>query len=67
MKSPFSPKTLAFLRALKRNNDRDWFRMRKPQYQEHMVELLARLAGSWALSMVERGRLAWIYRGSRPN
>ena len=48
MKSPFSPKTLAFLRALKRNNDRDWFRMRKPQYQEHvrgpMVELLARLA-----------------------
>ena len=48
VKSPFSPKTLAFLRALKRNNDRDWFRMRKPQYEEHvrgpMVELLARLA-----------------------
>ena len=48
MRSPFTRKTLAFLRALRRNNDRDWFRLRKPQYEEHvhgpMVELLARLA-----------------------
>jgi uncharacterized protein (TIGR02453 family) len=29
----FSPKALAFLRALKRNNDRDWFRERKDEYE----------------------------------
>ena len=48
MRSPFTRKTLAFLRALERNNDRDWFRLRKPQYEEHvrgpMVDLLARLS-----------------------
>jgi uncharacterized protein (TIGR02453 family) len=34
MPSPsFTPKTLAFLRALKRNNDRDWFHARKTQYE----------------------------------
>ena len=32
----FSPKALAFLRALKRNNDREWFRARKEEY-EHLV------------------------------
>ena len=49
MHSPFTPKTLSFLRALKRNNDRDWFRERKPEYERHvrgpMIDLLARLAG----------------------
>jgi uncharacterized protein (TIGR02453 family) len=44
----FSRKTLAFLRALTRNNNRDWFRLRKPQYEQHvrgpMIDLLARLA-----------------------
>ena len=48
MKSPFTAKTLSFLRALKRNNDREWFRMRKVQYEEHvrgpMVALLDCLA-----------------------
>lgn len=29
----FSPKALAFLRALKRNNDREWFRARKEEYE----------------------------------
>lgn len=29
----FDPKALAFLRALKRNNDREWFRARKDQYE----------------------------------
>jgi uncharacterized protein (DUF2461 family) len=29
----FTPKTLAFLRALKRNNDRAWFHARKDQYE----------------------------------
>lgn len=44
MTTPFTAKTLAFLRALKRNNDRDWFRARKPEYDRHvrqpMLELL---------------------------
>ena len=46
--TPFTRKTLAFLRALKRNNDREWFRARKPEYEQHvrgpMVALLAQLA-----------------------
>lgn len=44
----FSPKALAFLRALKRNNDREWFRERKDQYElllkAPMVGLVERLA-----------------------
>src|SRR5690349_12497748 len=52
MSSPFTPKTLSFLRALKRNNDRDWFRARKDQYEQHvrgpMVQLLARLSADFA-------------------
>ena len=46
--SPFTRKTLAFLRDLKRNNDREWFKARKADYEAHvrgpMVALLARLA-----------------------
>jgi uncharacterized protein (TIGR02453 family) len=48
MSSPFTAKTLSFLRALKRNNDREWFRARKGDYERHvrapMLELIARLA-----------------------
>ncbi len=48
MGSPFSRKTVAFLRALKRNNDREWFKTRKEEYEAHvrgpMIALLARLA-----------------------
>jgi uncharacterized protein (TIGR02453 family) len=48
MTSPFTPKTLSFLRSLKRNNDREWFRARKPQYDQHvrgpMIALIERLA-----------------------
>ena len=48
MSSPFTPKTLAFLRALKRNNDRDWFRERKDEYERHvrgpMIQAIERLA-----------------------
>src|SRR5262252_5833699 len=44
----FTPKTLSFLRSLKRNNDREWFRARKDQYDEHvrgpMVAVIERLA-----------------------
>jgi uncharacterized protein (TIGR02453 family) len=46
--SPFTRKTLAFLRALKRNNDREWFRARKADYEQHvrapMIALLQQLA-----------------------
>ena len=44
----FTQKTLSFLRSLKRNNNREWFRARKDQYETHvrapMVALLERLA-----------------------
>ncbi|MGE3509615.1 MAG: DUF2461 domain-containing protein [Vicinamibacterales bacterium] len=44
----FDPKALAFLRALKRNNDREWFRARKARYDEllrqPMTALVERLA-----------------------
>ena len=32
----FTPKTLAFLRALARNNDRAWFQERRAQYDAHV-------------------------------
>lgn len=48
MTSPFTPKTLSFLRALKRNNDREWFRQRKDEYELHvrgpMIRLIEALA-----------------------
>ena len=44
----FPPKALAFLRALKRNNDRDWFKAHKDQYElllrGPMTEIIERLA-----------------------
>jgi uncharacterized protein (DUF2461 family) len=44
----FSPKALAFLRALKRNNTRDWFKARKDQYdlllRTPMIEMIERMA-----------------------
>ena len=75
MTSPFTTKTLAFLRALKRNNDRDWFRARKAEYEQHvrgpMVELLARLAArssaTFAPELVSDPRVSLyrIYRDTR--
>ena len=48
MPSPFTAKTLSFLRSLKRHNDREWFRARKADYEEHvrgpMLALLEQLA-----------------------
>ena len=48
MSSPFTARTLSFLRSLKRNNDREWFRERKDQYETHvrgpMAQLVTRLA-----------------------
>ena len=44
----FTDDTLRFLRALKRNNDRKWFRARKDQYEAHvrgpMIEIIERIA-----------------------
>jgi len=44
----FSPKTLAFLRALKRNNDRAWFHGHRDEYEAHvrgpMVAIVEALA-----------------------
>ena len=34
--SPFTPKTLTFLRALKRNNDREWFHAHREDYETHV-------------------------------
>ncbi|NOT28141.1 MAG: DUF2461 domain-containing protein [Acidobacteria bacterium] len=74
MEPLFTPKTLSFLRSLKRNNDREWFRLRKPQYEEHvrgpMVRALERLAGdlkSFAPELVcdPRVSLYRIYRDTR--
>jgi uncharacterized protein (TIGR02453 family) len=48
MHPSFTPKTLSFLRSLKRNNDREWFRARKPDYERHvrgpMIAVIERLA-----------------------
>lgn len=43
----FTPKTLSFLRSLKRNNRREWFHQRRDQFDQHckgpMLEVIARL------------------------
>ena len=74
MASPFTRKTLAFLRALKRNNDREWFRAHKADYEQHvrgpMVELIARLASDlprFAPELVADPRVCLyrIYRDTR--
>ena len=44
MPTYFTPKTLAFLRALARNNDREWFKARKGDFDRHVkAPLLALL------------------------
>lgn len=74
MSSPFTPKTLAFLRALKRHNDREWFRERKADYEQHvrgpMIELIERLASDFPRFAPElvadrRNSLYRIYRDTR--
>jgi uncharacterized protein (TIGR02453 family) len=74
MSSPFTPKTLSFLRSLKRNNDREWFRARRDQYEEHvrapMVALIERLATDFhrfapELEASPKKSLYRIYRDTR--
>lgn len=47
----FPPAALTFLRALKRNNDREWFRARQDRYETliraPMVRIVERLAGDF--------------------
>jgi uncharacterized protein (TIGR02453 family) len=47
----FTPKTLAFLRALKRNNNRAWFHARRDDYETHvrgpMIAIVEALAGDF--------------------
>lgn len=44
----FTPKTLSFLRSLKRNNDRAWFHARRDRYEDHvrgpMIGIVEQLA-----------------------
>jgi len=74
MTSPFTSKTLSFLRALKRNNDREWFRARKADYEQHvrgpMIALLDRLSRdlrSFAPELVSDPKVSLyrIYRDTR--
>ncbi|MGE3959096.1 MAG: DUF2461 domain-containing protein [Vicinamibacterales bacterium] len=69
----FTPKALSFLRSLKRNNDREWFRERKDQYEEHlkvpMTALIEQLAidfGDFAPELVASPNCIYrIYRDTR--
>jgi uncharacterized protein (TIGR02453 family) len=69
----FTPKTLSFLRALKRNNDRDWFRERKGDYDTHVkapmvavIDQLARDFQKFAPELVATPKCIYrIYRDTR--
>jgi len=69
----FTPKTLSFLRALKRNNDREWFRERKEQYDTQvkapmlaLIDQLARDFQSFAPELVATPKCIYrIYRDTR--
>jgi uncharacterized protein (TIGR02453 family) len=70
----FTPDAIAFLRALKRNNDREWFRARKARYDTvlrgPMIALIERLAGDFRAFAPElvaspKTSLYRIYRDTR--
>jgi uncharacterized protein (TIGR02453 family) len=72
--TPFSPKSISFLRAIKRNNNRVWFRARKDQYQQHvhqpMVAIVEQLAHDFRAFAPEliaspKQSLFRIYRDTR--
>jgi uncharacterized protein (TIGR02453 family) len=74
MPPSFSRETLAFLRALKRNNDREWFKARRDRYDTHvrapMIALIERLAGDFPKFAPEivaspKTSLYRIYRDTR--
>lgn len=70
----FTPKTLAFLRALTRHNDRAWFKARRDQYELHvrapMLAVIERLAHdfpTFAPELVASARVSLyrVYRDTR--
>jgi uncharacterized protein (TIGR02453 family) len=70
----FTPRTLTFLRSLKRNNDREWFKARRDEYEEHvrgpMVALIEQLAEDLReiapdLAVSPRESIFRIYRDTR--
>ena len=70
----FTPKTLTFLRSLERNNDREWFKARKDDFETHvrgpMVALIEQLAIDLASTAPEivcspKGSLYRQYRDTR--
>jgi uncharacterized protein (TIGR02453 family) len=70
----FSPKTISFLRSLKRNNDREWFRARREQYDTHvhgpMVAVIKQLAADFRAFAPEliaspKQSLFRVYRDTR--
>jgi len=72
--NPFSNKTVSFLRSLKRNNDREWFRARRDQYEQHvrepMIALVEQLAQDFRTVAPEliaspKQSLFRIYRDTR--
>ena len=72
--SPFTSKALSFLRSLKRNNTREWFRARRDQYDAHVrgpmiavVERLAQDFRSFAPELIASPKqsLFRIYRDTR--
>ncbi|HEX6463839.1 MAG TPA: DUF2461 domain-containing protein [Vicinamibacterales bacterium] len=74
MQPRFNPKTLAFLRALKRNNDREWFKARRGEYEAQvrgpMIAVVERLAidfRSFAPELIASPKqsLFRIYRDTR--
>jgi uncharacterized protein (TIGR02453 family) len=70
----FPPAALTFLRALKRNNDREWFKARKERYEldvrAPMVQVIERLAEDFRafapdLMATPKASLYRIYRDTR--
>jgi uncharacterized protein (TIGR02453 family) len=74
MRPRFPPDTLKFLRRLKRNNDREWFRSRKDEYEQYVrgpmiavIEQLAKDLPAIAPELVAspKASLYRIYRDTR--
>ena len=72
--SPFTSKSVSFLRAIKRNNNREWFRARRDQYDTHvrapMIAVIEQLAQDFRTIAPEliaspKQSLFRIYRDTR--
>lgn len=72
--NPFTSRTVSFLRAIKRNNDREWFKARREEYERHvrapMTRVVERLAEDFRRFAPElvaspRHSLYRVYRDTR--